>query len=156
MTDLRAIADRVEIDALRAEFTDAPMMRDYDRLAALFTEDAVWSIPAAGIELTGRDTVLTWFRGVPDRLDFLVQNSHPGSLHVTGDTATGRTFVHEVLRQHDGTSHTNLAIYHDRYHRTPTGWRYTERTYEIRYLDPTPLPGKAPHPLTTPAHSPHG
>ena len=37
MTDFQAIADRVEIEALRGEFTDAAMMRDRARLAALFT-----------------------------------------------------------------------------------------------------------------------
>ena len=31
MTDLQAIADRVEIEALRGEFTDAAMMRDRAR-----------------------------------------------------------------------------------------------------------------------------
>jgi hypothetical protein len=31
MSDLQAIADRFEIEALRGEFTDAVMMRDYDR-----------------------------------------------------------------------------------------------------------------------------
>ena len=41
MTDLQAIADRVEIEALRGEFTDAVMTRDYDRLASLFTPDGV-------------------------------------------------------------------------------------------------------------------
>jgi hypothetical protein len=30
MSDLQAIADRVEIEALRGEFTDAGMMRDFD------------------------------------------------------------------------------------------------------------------------------
>jgi hypothetical protein len=35
--DVQAIADRVEIEALRDEFTDAGMMRDYDRAASLFT-----------------------------------------------------------------------------------------------------------------------
>jgi hypothetical protein len=30
MTDFQAIADRVEIEALRGEFTDAAMMRDYE------------------------------------------------------------------------------------------------------------------------------
>ena len=35
MSDLQAIADRVEIEALRGEFTDAVMMRDYDRFASL-------------------------------------------------------------------------------------------------------------------------
>ena len=39
MSDPQAIADRVEIEALRGEFTDAVMMHDYDRLASLFTQD---------------------------------------------------------------------------------------------------------------------
>ena len=33
MSDLQAIADRFEIEALRGEFTDALMLRDYDRFA---------------------------------------------------------------------------------------------------------------------------
>ncbi len=49
MTNLQAIADRVEIEALRGEFTDAGMMRDYDRLASLFAHDAVWHIPAVNV-----------------------------------------------------------------------------------------------------------
>jgi hypothetical protein len=37
MSHVQAIPDRLEIEALRGEFTDAVMMRDYDRLASLFT-----------------------------------------------------------------------------------------------------------------------
>jgi len=39
MSDFQAIADRVEIEALRSEFTDAAMMRVRARLASLFTPD---------------------------------------------------------------------------------------------------------------------
>ena len=50
MSDFQAIADRVEIEALRGEFTDAAMMRDRARLAALFTPDGVAAVPgAAGV-----------------------------------------------------------------------------------------------------------
>ena len=35
MSDLQAIADRVEIDALRGEFTDAAMTNDHERFASL-------------------------------------------------------------------------------------------------------------------------
>jgi hypothetical protein len=42
MSDVKAIADRFEIEALRGEFTDAAMMRDYDRFASLFTRDGAW------------------------------------------------------------------------------------------------------------------
>ena len=41
MSDLQAIADRVQIEALRGEFADAVMMNDHDRLASLFTRDGV-------------------------------------------------------------------------------------------------------------------
>ena len=47
MSDLQAIADRVEIEALRGEFTDAVMMHDYDRLASLFTQDGTVRLPHA-------------------------------------------------------------------------------------------------------------
>ena len=45
MSALQAIADRVDIEALRGEFTDAVMMRDYDRVASLFTPDGVLRMP---------------------------------------------------------------------------------------------------------------
>jgi hypothetical protein len=35
MSDPQAIADRFQIEALRGEFTDASMMRDWDRFASL-------------------------------------------------------------------------------------------------------------------------
>ena len=45
MSDFQAIADRVEIEALRGEFTDAALMRDRARLAALFTPDGALRMP---------------------------------------------------------------------------------------------------------------
>jgi hypothetical protein len=33
------------------------------------------------------------------------------------------------------------AIYHDRYRRTQDGWKFTERVYEVRYHDTSPLAG---------------
>jgi hypothetical protein len=82
MNGFQAIADRVEIEALRGEYTDAAMMRDYGRIASLFTDDGI------------------------------------------------KSFL-------------NYAIYHDRYRRTPDGWKFAERVYEVRYLDTTPLAGSA-------------
>jgi ketosteroid isomerase-like protein len=81
---LQTIADRVEIEALRGEFTDAVMMRDYDRLASLFTPDGAVRMPHLGAEAASR------------------------------------------------------------YRRTRDGWRFSERVYELRYLDTTPLAGSAP------------
>ncbi|WP_327110025.1 nuclear transport factor 2 family protein [Nocardia sp. NBC_01730] len=142
--DFRSLADRVEIEALRGEFTDAVMMRDFDRLASLFTDDAVLRIPDAGIELAGRTELQTKMRLMQDAWDYFVQHTHPGAIEIDGDTATGRAHICELGRLKSGSSHLNYAIYHDRYRRTADGWKFTERVYEIRYLDSSPLPGSPP------------
>jgi len=141
MSDFQAIADRVEIEALRGEFTDAAMMRDYDRAASLFTPDAVVRMPHVPVELNGLEEIRAWGDRVPAVVDYLIQNTHPGVIRLDGDTATGRAYMHELIHLRDGSSHLNYAIYHDRYQRTDDGWKFTERVYEIRYLDTTPLAG---------------
>jgi ketosteroid isomerase-like protein len=144
MSDLQAIADRVEIEALRGEFTDAVMMRDYDRLASLFTPDGALRMPNIPAELAGREEIRAWGERVPALVDYFVQTTHPGTIQLDGDTASGRAYLCELLRLRDGRSELNYALYHDRYHRTRDGWKFTERVYEVRYLDHTPLAGSAP------------
>jgi ketosteroid isomerase-like protein len=140
----QAIADRVEIGALQGEFTDSVMMRDYDRAAALFTPDGALRMPNVPVELTGQEQIRAWGERVPDVVEFLVQNTHPGIIQLDGDTASGRAYMSEVIRLLDGTSELNYAIYHDRYQRTPDGWKFTERVYEVRYHDTSSLAGSAP------------
>ena len=52
--------------------------------------------------------------------------------------------VGELARGRDGSSHLNYFVYHDRYSRTPDGWKFTERVFEFRYLDTSPLVGLPP------------
>jgi ketosteroid isomerase-like protein len=154
MSDFQTIADRVEIEALRGEFTDAAMMRDYDRVASLFTKDGALRMPDVPVDLAGQEEIRAWGERVPTVVDYLVQNTHPGIIRLEGDTASGRTYIQELIHLLDGRSHQNYAIYHDRYQRTGDGWKFTERVYEIRYLDESPLAGSAPRaaaPGTSPA-----
>jgi len=145
MSDLQAIADRVEIEALRGEFTDAVMMHDYDRLASLFTPDGAVRIPHVNAEAAGREEIRAGIERLQALLDYFVQTTHPGTICLDGDTASGRAYLCELGRFRDGRSQLNYAIYHDRYQRTGDGWKFTERVYQVRYLDATPLAGSAPH-----------
>jgi ketosteroid isomerase-like protein len=141
MNAMQAIADRVEIEALRAELTDAVMMRDFDRAASLFTPRGVMRWPHIDKEFISREQIragVEWGQGL---WEFFVQNVHPGLIRLDGDTATGRAYIHEFGRMRDGASYLNYALYHDRYQRTADGWRFSERVYEVRYLDSTPLAG---------------
>ena len=73
MTDLQAVADRVEIEALRGELTDAAMMRDYDRLASLFTHDGAVRIPHIGAEAVSREEIRTEISRMQALLDYFLQ-----------------------------------------------------------------------------------
>src|SRR6266511_4302532 len=137
MSELQAIADRVEIEALRGEFTDAVMMRDYDRLASLFTDDGV----------VNREEIRAGVERLQDLWEYFVQTTHPGTILLKGNTAAGRAYISELGHLRNGRSQLNYSVYHDRYERTPDGWKFTERVYEVRYLDTTPLAGSAPHAL---------
>jgi hypothetical protein len=150
MSNLQAIADRFEIEALRGEFTDAGMMRDYDRFASLFTQDGVWRIPDVNVEFVSREEIRAGIERLQGLWDYFVQTVHPGTIQLGGDTAVGRAYVSEFGRMRDGSSHLNYSLYHDRYQRTPEGWKFTERVYEVRYLDTTPLAGSAPHTASGP------
>jgi ketosteroid isomerase-like protein len=149
MRDLEAVADRVEIEALRGEFTDAAMMRDRARLASLFTEDGVLRMPNIPVELLGREEIRVGGERLQAQWDFFVQTTHPGMIRLDGDDATGRAYIQELARTRDGRQGLNYAIYHDRYRRTADGWRFAERVYDVRYLDTSPLAGSAPADLTT-------
>jgi ketosteroid isomerase-like protein len=144
MTGLQAIADRVEIEALRGEFTDASMMLDFDRFASLFTEDGAWRMPHIDEQLVGRAVIRAGVERLRPTWDYFVQTVHPGTITLDGDTAVGRSYVSEFGRFRDGRSHLNYSIYHDRYQRTPDGWKFAERLHELRYVDSTELSGSAP------------
>ena len=85
-----------------------------------------------------------WGARVPAFVDYLIQTTHSGIIQLDGDSASGRAYLQELIRLRDGTSQVNYAIYHDRYQRTDDGWKFTERVYEVRYHDTTPLTGAPP------------
>src|SRR5947207_941974 len=98
MSDFQAIADRVEIEALRGEFTDARMMCDSDRLASLFTQDGAWRIPYVDVNLVGREEIRAGFERLLGLWDYFVQTAHPGTIQIDGDTAVGRAYIAEFGR----------------------------------------------------------
>ena len=102
--------------------------------------------PPADVEFSGRRDIRAGVERLQGLWRYFVQNVHPGAIRLAGDTATGRAYVEEFGLMHDGTSHRNYSIYHDRFRRTGDGWRFTERVYEVRYVDTTPLPGSSAFP----------
>jgi len=104
----------------------------------------------------GREEIRAGGERLQGQWEFFAQTTHPGMIQLDGDTATGRAYIQELARARDGRQGLNYAIYHDRYQRAPDGWKFTERVYEVRYLDTTPLAGSAPREGEAPADPPTG
>lgn len=144
MRDNQSAVDRIEIEALRGEFTDAAMVHDYDRFAWLFTEDGAWRMPYVGVEFVGRREIREGIERAQGFWEFFVQTTHPGTIELRGDTASGRAYIVEFGRVRDGRCQLHHSLYHDHYRRTNDGWKFAERVYEIRYVDASPLAGGPP------------
>jgi hypothetical protein len=96
-------------------------------------------------EFVSREEIRAAIERLQGLWDYVVETPHLGTIQLEGDTAVGRSYIAEFGRLRDGRSHLNYSLYHDRYQRTPDGWKSAGRVYEVRYLDTAPLAGSPPH-----------
>jgi SnoaL-like domain len=131
-----------EIRLLRAAYTAHLDSQDLDRLADLFTEDAVCAYPAEyGGDWVGRETIRANFAGIMpaigQQFDAIHVTTNPW-IELTGpDTAHGRWYLLDWLtRQKAGTAdmvtrggHDNpllyLGVYEDEYRRVDGAWKFS-------------------------------
>jgi ketosteroid isomerase-like protein len=119
MSAPRVTGDRVEIETLRGEFTDAIMMPDYDRLASLFTDDGAVRMPYINVELAGREEIRAGTARMQGHLDYFVQTTHPGSIQLDDDAALvagdlGRRVAASLPELGQGQAHLSPCCPHDR------------------------------------------
>jgi ketosteroid isomerase-like protein len=137
--------DEAAIRALSDRFADAANRVNGDDFAALWTDDAVWTIgPPIDQQFDGRETITQAFIGLlQTRWEFFIQMPAARVYTIDGDHASGRCYVNEIARAKDGTANYNLAVYEDQVMRGPEGWQFTRRDYKVLYLDETGLGGHA-------------
>ena len=125
--DLRAISDRLEIEALLIRYTRAIDTGEWDRLDEVFTADANIDYTATGGIAASYAEVKPWLAEMlplfPRRMHTLGQFES----EVDGDRATVAAYFHNpmVLPQPDGSELLVEfgGIYHHQLRRTPAGWR---------------------------------
>jgi ketosteroid isomerase-like protein len=137
---LRAVEDRLEIQALAARFSDAVNERDVTAFAQLWASDhPIWEIgrPLQS-RAEGAGEIVALLRRLLQMERYFMQMTHSGVVTIDGDRATAR-FVERERGRGDGTYYDNLAVYEDVLVREPGGWRFLERHYRYRFLDQKPF-----------------
>jgi uncharacterized protein (TIGR02246 family) len=125
------------IRQLYARYADAVWRKDRAAFLECFTGDAVWKI--AGRTLEGREAIGDFFEmSTAPSHKVMFWWSNP-ALEVSGDTATGRLQVTELIKRLDGDAVRTLAIYYERYVKADGAWRLAWHHFNMYYFGPPDL-----------------
>jgi SnoaL-like protein len=130
MLSLEEISDRLELQKLLIDYSEAIDGRRFDELDELFTADAYIDYRATGgVDGTYAD-VKKWLTDVLPRY-FSVTTHMLGlpSLRIDGNRATGRTFCfNPMVLKGDKPAVMQVGVwYEDEFVRTAEGWRMSRR-----------------------------
>lgn len=139
---LAGLLDERAIGKLMTDYTRFVDFGEAERIAELFTADGVWDGP--GVRMEGQDEIRRFFKareGVTRRTSRHVITNIAIDLHGDGE-ATALSYL--VNFRHDSRGDVVLPVpaglpkyvgeYHDRFVRTPAGWRFLERRFVNTFL----------------------
>jgi ketosteroid isomerase-like protein len=137
-----SIEARLAIHEMIARYSYAYDGQDADAFAELFVEDGVFEIFVGGTEnaavrLESRHEIRAWAaRRFRERQGRFTSRHHQSGLlfdELSADSARTRTMVlvtHQDLTE-AAPRVTDSGVYHDRWRRTPDGWRLAHRAAHV-------------------------
>ena len=107
-----------------------------DRLAPLFTHDAIWDGGPLG-RCEGRDAICAFFAAAPKALPFAIHHVMNPDIEVNGDQATGRWHLWQPCIHAAGNTALWIAgRYDDAYRRDDGIWRFAHVTFRLTMMSP--------------------
>ena len=125
------------IRQLYGRYADAIWRKDITAFSDCFTENAVWKI--AGRTVRGRTEIGGFFKMTLVPSERVMMWSGVPVLDVTGNIATGRTQITELIKRKDGSAKRTLAIYFDHFVESDGVWRFQWHHFNLHYLGPPDL-----------------
>ena len=133
-----SLEDKLAIQEVISQYSYTYDAQDAEGFAALFTEDAVWELFAAGathptIRLESRAAIRAWAvqRLHERRGRFISRHYQSSTLFETLTAASARTRTMVLVTHQDVAEGvprlTASGVYHDEWRKTPEGWRLVHR-----------------------------
>ena len=106
-------------------------------MRSLFTEDAVWDGGETFGRYEGREAIVEFFSGTPERVAWAMHYTVAGDIDVAADlkTATATWYLWQPMTL-DGNALWLIADYADEYVKTPDGWKFSDVKCNVQALTP--------------------
>ena len=132
--------DEIAIQQTINRYSVAASQGDWDAVIATFTPDGVWEVPVHKVRFVGPEEIRSGLIRFSSPMDYIVQLNSPSVITVDGDAATAEC----VIREGGKLSGADAALeimgrYKDRLVRTPQGWRFALRLFELAGMHSFPL-----------------
>lgn len=125
------IEDRLAIRELLDSYADAVCRVDAEDWGATWAEESVWALPdypEIG-EIRGKAAIIEMWKGAMTQYPGVVFVATVGSIEVTGDTATVRSYTSEVYDQ-AGVTKRDRGRYEDVCVKQDGQWLFKSRTFK--------------------------
>jgi uncharacterized protein (TIGR02246 family) len=134
---VRALEDAQTIRNLKARYAEhCDADYDADRIAELFTEDAVWESEGLG-RYEGRESIREFFRGASRIFTFAVHYNLNPHIEVSGDTARVRWYTLMPCTVAEGNrAMWRSGIDDEEYVRVDGEWKFKSKTSAPRFSTP--------------------
>ena len=136
---MNPIEDELALRSLMARYIDAVNRNDADAWIATWAEDGEWNV--LGQPVTGRENILALWQQMMSGFEFALMLPSSCLFSINGDTASGHWYLHEYLRDREGTGSTVLSRYLDSYVKRDGQWLFQSRQYNMMYNGPADLSG---------------
>jgi len=140
--DARAWEDRDAIEQLIYRYTDAVTRADYEQMATVFADDAVWESPILGMHFTSAREFIDFQIEGSASLDVLIQTAANPVIDLVGpDRATATTNIREIIRgtnagdvvfggaEGDELNIDQYGIYFDEVVKVDNTWKFARRVF---------------------------
>lgn len=130
------VEDRLAIHELVATYGDAVTRRDGDAWGDCWAEDAVWSLSAIpGMEeVKGRAAIRAAWEAAMPGWPFQVNIQTLGAVAISGDTAAGHVYTHELNTDTAGLTQRWTGKYTDTYVKRDGRWWIASRSYDVLHI----------------------
>lgn len=137
--DADFLAAECGIRQLQARCMDSVWRKDFEAFGDCFTADAEWRI--GGRLLEGRAACVAFLKQMMPHIERVLITMQTPILDVSGDTATGRTYLSEINARRGKPPVFPIGIYYDRFVRQDGRWRFAWHHYQSFYFGPADLSG---------------